>query len=454
MSEKKVIAKELDYSISHVSHPKYNFTKILPLQGNGTVNISATSSVEVLMEIPPKTMNKSESIMGGTLTPIVQADDVYNWIYVDNCPMLQEIDLMTRSGQYLCRLEDVPNYLKMVAKPTTLFSDFITFDQLNGLYPTRAIPAAGDKPDNKDDKTTCPYTESKYVQAGDNKTATPVINFQIKFSRLIDTIFALDKDVYYGGEILVLRLVFNPSNRIGFTSTSATDPTAGTAANGLGMTITNLTLWLAIEAKMDLANFIQDMTRTKGQTLLIPYVSRIKTNQTASTNQNVSVRLNRGHGLRLRRIYHSVFSTAETLNTAYDNNNYTYVSATSRTPGKKVSSYYTMTNNVPNQQSTLSCANFEDYLNMRTFLDGSVIQDRHMFYYNWVHIDDYTQISNPQEIKSSSPANFDIMGLDLTQGEIKWDFISTTANTAFNHYTYIITQKMLTINPNSGIQCV
>jgi hypothetical protein len=426
----------------------------LPLQGNGTVNLAVTSSVEVLLEIPPKVMNKSESILSGTLTPTASAGGVFNWMFMDNLSMLNEVDLFTRSGQYLCRLEDVSNFMKIVAKPTTMLSDFMSYDQLNGLNPTRAIPAAGDKPDNKDDKTTCPYTESQYVQSGGDGTATPVINFQIKLSRLIDTIFALDKDVYYGGEVLVMRILFNPCNRIFFTSTSATDPTAGAAATLVGATITNLTLWLAVESKMDLANFIMEMTRTKGQTLMVPYVSRIKTSQTASTSQNVSIRLNRGHGFRLRRIYHSIFSTAETLNTAYDNNNYTYVSATVRTPGKKVSSYYSMLNNTPLQQSTLSCANYEDYLNHRTILDGSVLQDRNMYYYNWFHCDDFTQLSNPSEQKNSSPTNFDIMGLDLTQGEIKWDFIGTTANNAYNHYSYIITQKMLTINPSSGIQCV
>jgi hypothetical protein len=237
------------------------------------------------------------------------------------------------------------------------------------------------------------------------------------------------------------------------TAANPVAPATGAAAIALSGAITNLNLWLALEARQELSTLIIEKTRQQGLALVVPWVTRIKTAVPQSTNQNVSIRFNRGYGFRLRKIIHSVFNNTESANTAYDNQNYAAGSYVAAANGDKVVSYYSMLNNTPLQQSPIVCANWEDYLLHRAQLDGSVIQDRYMYSYNWFHCDDFTQENNPSDQKSHSPANFDIMGLDLTQGEVKWDFIATTSNTAFNHYTYAITQKLLTVSPMDGISC-
>ena len=65
-----------------------------------------------------------------------------------------------------------------------------------------------------------------------------------------------------------------------------------------------------------------------------------------------------------------------------------------------------------------------------------------IYQYNWLWIDDFTD-ANP--ISESEDFN-KVQGLDLGF-ERKWDLYATTANSNFNHYTFAITQKLLSVSP-------
>src|SRR3954454_19559496 len=88
------------------------------------------------------------------------------------------------------------------------------------------------------------YTEPKYLEPGTLNTADPNFVISLPLKSIKNTIFALDKDILLN-EIVILRIVWNSTNRIYFTSASVTDPTAAAvAAYAQNVAIAGLSLYL------------------------------------------------------------------------------------------------------------------------------------------------------------------------------------------------------------------
>jgi hypothetical protein len=172
--------------------------------------------------------------------------------------------------------------------------------------------------------------------------------------------------------------------------------------------------------------------------ILVPYVYTYKTNLGVSTSQNVSLRFNRGNGRRLKKIYHSLFHNTESSNTAYDHSN---------DNAGRITNYYTLLNNNRLQEYNLDCTQLDDFMLIKKQLKGSVIQTSAVFTYNWFHLEDFTGMydDNHRDDKDNLETG---LPLELEQ---KWDIYLTTASAAYNHYSFAITEKMLTIS-SSGIE--
>jgi len=121
------------------------------------------------------------------------------------------------------------------------------------------------------------------------------------------------------------------------------------------------------------------------------------------------LRFNRGHGIRLKKIFHSVFNSAETVSTstdnaagnirvratAYDNDNRFYpATGGDGVVRPKVNTFYTMLDNERIQEFNLTCASFDDYKLLKDKLAESMIQSSDMYYYNWFWIEDFSAISD------------------------------------------------------------
>jgi len=233
---------------------------------------------------------------------------------------------------------------------------------------------------------------------------------------------------------------------------------------------------------------------TGGMSVLIPYVYQYKTNISNASSQTVTLRFNRGNGSRLKKIYHSVFNNNETVSTGlvttagnqrviptgYDNDNRAVIyggwngannNAGNVTNRSKVQVFYTMLDNERLQEFNLVCADYDDYMLLKDRLKGSVIQSADMFYYNWFWMEDFSGL----EDKTIEPANSEVLesGLDLSV-ERKWDFYAQQVNSvaagdadtelnsvnaansnggSYNHYTFAITQKTLTVS-SAGITVI
>jgi hypothetical protein len=488
------VSNQLDYKKETYIHPSYRLNKILPQAGSQSVTIN-TGGNDTMFEIPVKAFNLARSLLCFNIEPAANGA-AYYYAYKDVFTPIRQMQLYTRSGIYLCDLNELPNFTKVTLKPETRFEEYITYDSFvnagagayNGagryLTPINTIAAANQRPQDSS-AVSRSYTEPQYIEVGTNTSQSPAYQIVYPLGTLKNTIYALDKDIY-ANEILILRIIWNQANRIIYNGTNNGNPSTAVTVFAGSMNITNLTLYLAVETNQEIVNQLRTQVASGGVNILIPYVYTYKTNLGPSASQTVSLRFNRGHGIRLCKIYHSVFNNNETVSTgrdnaagnpftiasAYDNDNRAVIAGgvNALTDRSKVRVFYTMLDNERIQEFNLTCANNDDYMMLKDKLKGSVIASSDMFYYNWFWLEDFTGISD----KSKEPENKDNLevGLDLSV-ERKWDFygqqmnntvataanilnstiVANTSNGQYNHYSFAITQKMLTISP-SGITVI
>lgn len=490
------LSQQLDYKKVNYVHPTYKYNRVLPLSGSQNSIITTAGGNEVLMEFPISAINLSRSILKFTLTPAAGGQNaalvnLYNWIYLDTLSPIRQIQLYTRSGIYLCDLNEVANYTKLVWKTDIKFDEFICNTvQINGrnseiISKINEVAGANQRPQDSS-AVESSFTENKYAlqQTGGANTVGPIVTFEIPLKRLYNTIFSVDKDIYFG-EIIIFRFVFNQSSRICWKSVTNNNPTGGapaanyntqaTAYDG-NITVSGIELLLRTETNQEIVNQLRTQVLSSGLNILIPYVYTYKNSLVGGT-QTVSIRMNRGNGITLKKIYHSVFNSNETVNqqttgaanfagraTAYDNDNRPYISATGdgAVARSKVLSFYTMLDNNRLQEFDLNTVTFDDYKINKNMFRGTAIQGMDQYYFNWVWIENW---SGTEELHNHEDTN-KLTGLDLSR-ERKWDFYATamqqqlavadnnasvfsainTNGGSYNHYTFAVTQKNLSVSP-------
>jgi hypothetical protein len=458
------ISHELDYKKQALIAPDYRLTKLLPQSGGQIVTITTSGGQETIFEIPVKAFNLSKSYFTFVVTPTAPSvNNNYNWAFTDCFTPFRQLQLYTRSGIYLCDLNEVSNYTKVVWKPETKLQDFLEYDFMGnsavstesvGRYLCRnntlqnattntLLAPYGHRYDNS--ASNLAYTEPKYLDSGTQNGTDPVFNVSIPLSAFNNTIFSLDKDLFVN-EILVLRIVWQGTTKMTFQSTSVTDPTATVVATNSNIGISGLSFYLAVDKNSEIVNSLQSrIVSPSGLQVLIPYVYTYKFNSSLASSHSTSYRFNRGHGMKLMKVYTSAFNNTESANTAYDNNN----RGTS-----KINVFYTMLDNERIQEFNLQTATFDDYSLLRPMLKGSVIQSADIYYYNWFWCDDWSGYVD-KESNHENKQNLET-GLDLNR-ERKYDFYALTVNNAgtaqYNYYTFAVTQKMLTVSA-SGITVI
>lgn len=278
-----------------------------------------------------------------------------------------------------------------------------------------------------------PVVEAKYFSVGGLNSATPAISVKFDMGLLYNTIFSLDKTLLFD-EILTLRIVWAPSTKIYYYGDDQLSPGGGTLAAAAGdVTLSGLQLYLAVEQRQDIINGLRQKIQSSGLSVLIPYVHVYKTTLSGGS-QNVTLRFDRGHGMRLVKLYHSLFSNTESKNTAYDHDN---------RAGAKVTSYYTTLDSQRIQDFNVAPASFEDYLIHQDKLKGSAILNSDVYQYNWFHCDDWSG-TKPLYVKEQNK----VAGLDLSV-ERRWEFVGTVVNAFYQHHSVAVVQKMLKITRDS-----
>jgi hypothetical protein len=375
-----VIAPQLNYEKKVLSHPSYRFSNIPPLSGSTSQTILPTSSIENLFEIPQKVFNLSRSMLSFTATPA--AGTHFNYSFEDVMSYIQQIQLYTRSGVYLADVNNLQNYVKIVRGAETSSNEFESMDPLERFYKSNSLVTANIRPGGlAGQAATNNYIEPQHLRRGTDAAADPVISVQIKLDFIKNSIFALDKDLYVP-EVLVLRVLWSPGNKIMYNATSAADPVAGAAAVTGNIALTNINLYLAVEQNQEVANSLMAKVQSGSFAMLTPYVYSFK-NFLSGTQANVSLRFNNGHGRTLSKIFHSPFNATESSNLAYDNDN---------TGGRIISSYYTQLNNVRMSDQNLASSDNTDWLMHKDLLRGSTVLDAASWRTNFFHLQDFSAI--------------------------------------------------------------
>src|SRR5689334_11081362 len=96
------------------------------------------------------------------------------------------------------------------------------------------------------------------------------------------------------------------------------------------------------------------------------------------------------------------------------------------------------------QEYNVDCTQLDDYNLQREYLKDKVLQNANIYQYNWYHMDNFNGVSFENSNLES--------GLDLSI-EQKWDIYCTTTNAQYNHYDFVVTQKMLTVS-SAGITVI
>jgi len=455
-----VVDESLNYEKMVHTYGTYQLSKVMPQAGGAPLPVSGGGGNESIFEIPPKVINFSKSILSFTITPTTIATAAsYLFANMDGYACIRQLQVYTRSGLYLCDINDFDNYTNMTMRRNTLSNDVLGWDNpaAEKLVTTTVGSFSGLVP-GVFQGTALMYRptgaaitnvlENLYVLPGVISGGTnysPSINFRIPLGDIPECFVSENKDVFFGGEILYMRIVWNASQQIYFQSTDADVPTVATPADGDyggGATITQLTLLTAIETNPVIENLIKSkVSSIEGLQMLMPMVYYNKISLGQATNHNITTRYNRAHGIKLKKIYWSAYNQTEFANTAFDKSN---LSA-----APKVTQYSTMINNIRTSQYDYVTANLDDYIVKKNSLRGSAIYSSNEYYFNWVWVEDFTD-NNPLLKQYYELKDNYIEGLDL-ENEIKYDVNATTPGAVgYNHYVYAVTEKLLTIS-SAGI---
>ena len=270
--------------------------------------------------------------------------------------------------------------------------------------------------------------EPQYARVSPAATAKMTLVRSMPLAAFTQTAIGMDRD-YIFPEEMYIRMQIAPAPRVAFAATGAADPFTGAAALTTMPTIYNLALQLATQVDPIAEASVRQKFLDGDMKFLIPYVYAWK-NTTGSGTPSVQISLNNQFGNRLKRLVHVPYNAAETLNTAYDHQNL---------DGVKIASYQSFIDSQPLQDAVISCkqpivdgANgMDDWRENKFFLRGSAIENSLAYYYNWCHIDSFSQ---PKRGKVLVPYENIIEGLDLSMPR-QWTF-TATAPVGLNQYTF------------------
>lgn len=470
------VSQEQDYRKSVKSHAQYKFSRVIAQQGQGSTTngwISISGGNEAVFEIPQVPINLSQSVLQLTLTPGASAavDSFYNWVFMDTLSFLSGIQLYTRSGVMICDISNnLQYYLKVAWKSDVKLSEYENFDlhsnasgsgrmlrKSNGAA-TGTSPNCTKRPVSFNITSTTsekvPYLENQYIQAGAGITdTTPVINVALPLSMIKNTIFEMDKTLYFN-EVVLCRLIFGQASKFLFNGTSSSVPLTDAATATAAASVSNLNLYIAMERNPELGNVLRSEIQKGSFSIPIPCVNIFKQGAITGTSQSTTVRLNRAHGRRLLKIYHSMFGGSS--NTTLEDKNFAYCNAVGANATynlNEMTSYHTALQNSRLQDWEITLLTFDDWLIQQKRLEGSLVLNSDILRYNFFHLDDFT--GSEKSIDKEYLEKNQMVGVPLDI-EQRYDWFSTHATAAaakqLNHYDFVITQKLLQITPQ-GIMC-
>ena len=403
----------LDYGMTAKIQSRYRYQKVVQNTGSESVVVGGSNQVSTF-EIPAVGLSLARSHLNFNSTHPAEAK--FSHIFRDT-PAWSRVELFTRSGVYLMDVTSFAEQFLTTAQRTKSLEEFSTSD--NDILSRTALND---------------LTIKKIVSSADGAAQT--INWRIAFRELYNTVLSVDKSILFN-EVLNLRITWRERNAWGYASDNVA-PGAGTIIDLTGdVTVSDLALYIAAESNplvvADLANQVSQGTMPS---ILIPYTFVYKTNINAQSSHAVSVRLSRGHGRMLERIYTRFQNGTETKNNRY----------TADLTATDFTSFYSLLNSRRTTEFDVNVAN-ADYQWMREeehagkVVGLALTNDTSDFAFQDSFCQADVECARKQEIA----------GLSLEGAEVKYDlYIQCPGAKTKNYYTVAVCQRELMVTP-SGI---
>jgi len=431
------LGSSLQYEAKDLEASSYSLMKVVPLSGSQT----QTDGSDITFEIPVQAINMARSYFYADVSIALQTGTAI-WVHQGICPF-SSMQIFTRGGQYLLNLQDrATDYSRVVISADASHKELVSGDS-NGdpLYrsghgaTTAGANQGAHLAEDAAQATGSPYFEQQYTRPA---AVGAVHTYRIKFplAMLKDTICAVDKSILFR-EVLVCKWKLAPGTDIAFAATDNVDPTTGNVALTSAITYSNIALYLAQERNDSVVAALNAQTESEaGFSLLVPYPSVFTNARSQSTQQNVTLRLNKSHGSSLKAIKHTVWSQADITSTGrYDRQN---------AASAKVVSYYNNINNNRLTEFNIVTVDDEDYMLMKKRLEGSPALNNTVFKSSWFHEDRFDDYQDKLSDLMTVDTNV-LSGINLNE-EVRWDTYMVTADLALRHFTVVHGQKLLNIN--------
>ena len=478
------IDQTIDYSQLVKRDSSYKYTKLI--QNTGQVSFPLNSSTQTTtFEIPVVGFNLAQSSI--KFTQEFKAATHYTSAF-RHTPPWSRLELFTRGGQYLCDVTNFSHVYTAFGQRTKKIEDFhgsedgIIVKQIPqpAAFGADVANAAAVPNATADDlaainvvvgninnritalnlgiarlntvatsvsaalQSSSEIQLKKLASSADNGPLK--VNWRIPGSDLYNTVMSLDKTIVIG-EVLNLRITWRELAAHGFTSDDLASPPTnpGVIAEDVKTQVNKLAMFLAQETNQTVLEDLSRVVSTRGLSVLIPYTHAYKTTLPNDQGSHaISVRLSRGHGISLERIYTLFGSGAEALNTRYDAKLNPVTGATTQGPN----SFYSLLDSKRLQEFDINVET-EDYdwtkrgEKKDRVVSLSVGNDNELFAHSENFCGDDLECAVHQHIG----------GLDLSV-ERKYDvYINRGEITAGglianpNYYTAAVCQKQLMIGP-------
>ena len=414
----------------------------------------ANSQTSVSFDLPAQCFNLSRSKLVFSLlcTPTVRG------VCLNACPtsLWDRVVLSTRGGLTLLDTPSAQFFGKMVSPAATSMEEYLARssgcsmmaaattvtayatvvasqrDPISGLAPSRTLAAGNTKINGT--AAQFALTEQRYAIRGADVAGGPVFtavstSYAIPLNVLArHSLLDIDKDLYFG-EILNLTLVFAPYSSWVFECDAAF---GNISALGAAPVVSNFQLLLSLESNPVIVNALREKVgSSEGFSMMVPYPLLQKTQTGAAGMINSVMRVNRGQGSNILRVYTSFFTGNNTLAASLDNSNIA---------GAIVSSYYTTTDGYRDADFDFRYADSTDWLANQELFAGSAVQARRMWDSNYVNITDWS---------GQPPCRADdtiITGLSMDHQTERQLAFTATVGAAGTLYVFAIMQKTLVLS--------
>ena len=444
------------------NHGSYSFTRILP-QGQSSAQLNTSSQQEVLLDLPNRVMNLSRSTLDFDLDIPALALHTKRLLTVGQSA-IERMSLYTRSGVYLADITSCGIYTRCVTPYVTSHSQLQSADKTQLASTVTGAESTGkgffncasraladtEVADGRSAKrigdtagaTTVAdadvaFTENQYYTQGVLGSGS-YIKCSVPLSEFHHTVMSVDKDLYFN-QALVMRVSFAGTDKMGGSSTSATNPDTAKIKNLGAVEVKNIRLNLAIETNREIADGVRGMVMSTGLSQVVPYVyPYLFTNSSPQTSVSQQQRFNAGMGHSLLNVY--------TCTANADTSGLLSADIANKDGTEKIVSYQaSVDNNLLSEYRPL-CKDNEDYVIQRHLMEDSCISNANVFRHNRVQINSW-RAGKCVDWKHTDTV---LDGLDLSAERI-YDIQKDLVSGAYRHYLFAVVQRTMSIAPSGDI---